>query len=152
MKHYMMIGFVFALVLSFAGCNPGDQNTETGEDVEYIPMRTNDGTDQHVSNDVKNILREYEEIKTVKAVNTPKTVIVAVEIKHSKRLKLEEHEKSYEEALQKAFPDMIIELSTDKKLVIEIDRLEHAIKEKSISRKKLEIKIQKLIKMMNKKT
>ncbi len=133
-------------------CSTPNEIGRSGTDVQYTPLSVSDGTDQHISNEVKKKLSEFDEINTIKAVNTPKTVIIAVEIDHNKRFKLETYKKKYSEAIIDEFPEMIVELSTDKKLVIEIDRLEQHIKDKQISQQQLEIKIQKLIKLMRKKT
>src|SRR5690606_29761018 len=70
---------------------------------------------------------EYEEITGIKAVNSDKEMIIAVQIKHMKRFFLAKHRKAWQKEMEKQFPGWKVELSTDKKIYLELDKLEEKI-------------------------
>src|SRR5699024_11624421 len=72
---------------------------------------------QTISNNIKDQLKKHDEITAIKAVNTPKTAVLAVEIDHLKRFKLADHRKTYKKEIEKAYPNLNVALSTDQKLI-----------------------------------
>src|SRR5690625_245780 len=116
------------------------------------PQIKKKNSDQQASNQTKEILSKYEDITTVKAANTDKVLLIAVEIEHNKRFNLDKIEKQLTKQMNKSFPDMKVVFSTDKKIIFELDEIEKDLHANKISDKELKQKIKHLISLTKEKT
>lgn len=105
--------------------------------------------DQHVSNESKKILINYEEVTKVHAINDDKVLIVAIEIHHHDRLRLNSLEKQFKKRIVKEFPGYEVTISLDKKIIMETHKLEKKIKNDSIKNKDLSKKMEDIINLSN---
>lgn len=122
------------------------------DSIELTKIATNKTIDQQASNQAKDILSKDEDITTVKAVNTDKLLLIAVEIEHNKRFNLDKIEKQLSKQMKKKFPDMKVEFSTDQKMIFELDELESNLQANKVSNKALKQKIQHLVSLMKEQT
>lgn len=149
MRNVKFIFLVMVLVLLLAACNNNSTTDPSqGDDGMDITKLSNESiTSQKPSNQAKDILRKHEEITVIKAINTREKLLIAIEIEHHERFTLAQLRDEYTKEMKDKFKDMKIELSTDKKISIELEKLEQQINEGSLSNKQLEKKVDKLIKL-----
>lgn len=141
------------LLLLIAGCGSNSTTHSTNDQVEFAKLSTNkESIEQQKSNQAKEILSTHDGLTNVYAVNSDKKLIVAFEIDHTKRFQLKNYEKKITKKIKKEFPKMDVNVSTDQKIVIEVDQLEQEIASGSISKKELNKKIKQLIKLSKEET
>jgi len=143
---------VLSLCLLITGCSAGQQTESGDKNVNVRHISIQNPINQNISNDIKDQLKKHEEITTIRAVNTPKTAVIAVEIDHMKRFKLADYRKTYKKEIETAYPNLKIELSTDQKLIKELDALEKKVKNNHISHKQLEKEVKHLVSLMKEQT
>ncbi|WP_077325845.1 YhcN/YlaJ family sporulation lipoprotein [Virgibacillus siamensis] len=151
MRVYRTI-IVFGLIFFLIGCSATDNSTGQEDGVNLSYITSNHKIDQHDSNRAKKMLHNQDPITSIHAVNTEKKLLIAIEIKHHHRFALSKIEKNLQKKVTKAFPNKKVELSTDKKMVIELNRLEKDIDSGNISKKKLNKKINQLVTLMHEQT
>src|SRR5699024_3871544 len=124
--HWYRTILAFGIIFLLIGCSTDPKMDTSADDdnIELTKIATNKAIDQQASNQAKDILSKYEDITTVKAVNTDKVMLIAVEIEHNKRFNLDKIEKQLTKQMNKSFPDMKVAFSTDKKIIFELDQLE----------------------------
>ncbi|ALX47305.1 YhcN/YlaJ family sporulation lipoprotein [Lentibacillus amyloliquefaciens] len=142
---------IFSLAGILIGCN--DPNPpEANDDINYSMISTNSSINQTAANQAKESLRQRDDITAIHAVNTDNKMILAFEIKHHKRFQLADLNKKIQKQLDEEFPDLDVEVSADKKLVLELKSLEKKINDRDISAKKLTKEVDRLINLKKDKT
>lgn len=116
-------------------------------DIQFTNVKTTQSLQQEAANTAKNILSQQENITAVKAVNSGKHLVIAFEIDHFKRFTLEKTRKKVQKQMDENFPDLDVIVSTDKKIILELERLEEEIFSDTISKKELDKKIEKIVKL-----
>lgn len=141
----LIIICVFLLLVS---CGKGPNMDSTSNiDIQFTNVKTTKSLQQETANTAKNILSQRENITTVKAVNSEKHLVIAFEIDHLKRFTLEKTRKKVQKQMDENFPDLDVIVSTDKKIILELERLEEEIFSDTISKKELDKKIEKIVKL-----
>lgn len=139
---------MISILLLSVGCGMNSKTDSTSNiDIEYTNSSTTNSLQQETANIAKKYLSENEDITSVKAVNSKKDLIVAFEIHHIKRFNLKKIRKKIQEEMDKEFSDFNVIVSTDKKIFLELDRLEEKVFSDSISKKELNKKIKELVKL-----
>lgn len=138
----------FILVFSF-GCSQQDSEDKSN-DIMNINNHTT--TNQELAAEAKQFLSKYEEVENVYAVQHRKDLLIAIDIEHEDRFQLDQLEKQLGKKLNNHFNNEKITLSTDQKLLFEIEELENKMANKKISSKELKKQIKKLKKLMKEKT
>lgn len=151
MNGYRII-ITIGLILFLTSCSTVDNSTTQEDGINLSYITSNHTFDQHASNRAKKMLSKHDPITSINAVNTDKKLLIAVEVQHRHRFRLAKIRKDLQKDMNKAFPDKKVEMSTDKKIVIELTRLEKAIDTNEISKKKLIKEINHLIKLMHEQT
>ncbi|TFJ94474.1 YhcN/YlaJ family sporulation lipoprotein [Lentibacillus salicampi] len=144
----LMLGIAISLI----SCTSNNDTSQNRHDANFDMISTSNAMDQSTANQAKKRINRRASVTEVHAVNTDKKLIIAFEIEHKKRFQLADIEKKVQKNMQKAFSDHKAEVSTDKKLVLEIDELEEKINQNEISNKKLKKEVDRLIKLMKEKT
>lgn len=152
LRTYLTLSFLLLAFLFGCKTEPDMRSSEGGVDIEYTKLSNTNAYDQQISNEAKHLLKKHKEITVLKGINTKKDLVMAFEVEQLERFHLNKLEKNYKKELKKKFPDMQIEISSDKKAVLELDQLEQALKEKDITEKELKKRIHHLIKLMKEKT
>jgi len=139
---------MICILLLLVSCGMGSNTDSTSNiDIEYTNLSTTQSLQQEAANTAKETLSENDDITSVKAVNSKKDIIIAFEIHHLKRFSLKKIRKKVQEEMDKKFPDFDVIVSTDKKIFLELDRLEEKIFSDSISKKELDKKVKELVKL-----
>lgn len=139
------------LLLGSCGMTSGpDSNSNI--DIEYTNLSTAQSLRQEAANTAKKMLSENEDITSVKAVNSKNDLIVAIEIHHLKRFNLQKIRKKVQKEMESKFSDLNVVVSSDKKIILELNKLEEKILSDSISKKALNNKIKKLVKLAKEQT
>jgi hypothetical protein len=145
--------FVLILAIGFiTGCtNNEDDGREIvqGSDIDLTKVKTTSPADQSISNKVKNKLIKRDDVTGVRGVNTDKKLFIALKITQFDRLHLKKIEKEVKDKLKKDYPDMEHEVSTDKKIYLELDELEKKLQEETLSKKKLKKEMKRIKGKMN---
>lgn len=149
-KHRIIV--TFGLILFLIGCTGGTDSSSQGTNDKFTQISNESPIDQSVSNQAKQLLSKNDDITTVKAVNTTKTLVIALEVHHNKRFQLAKTRKKLKKKLKKEFPDKKIELSTDRKAILELQRLEKKINASTLSKKKLKDEVKQLVNLLNEQT
>ncbi len=126
---------IFTTVLLLTACTNNDTaiQPEPKDDFELTKLSVRGVTDQQPSDQAKAFLSQYEEVSGVRAVNHNGTLVIAVDLRHYDRLFLEDIEKALYKDLQRNFTKMQITLSTDRKIFLELERLEKDILDDKLS-------------------
>ena len=139
---------LIALFLLLIGCGINPKiDTSTNDDIQFTKLNTEKSIEQHPSNKAKDKLSKHDEITSINAVNTDKDIIITIEVHHLKRFQLNKTKEKTIKEMEKEFPKMKVLVSTDKKIIIEIEQLEQDIYSDSISQKELAKKVKKLKKL-----
>ncbi|WP_068672545.1 hypothetical protein [Oceanobacillus sp. Castelsardo] len=154
--------FIFIIISSFIlfACennpqaeNQNDNNqNDNNQKIEVKNISANRLIDQTPSNEAKEILKNHNEVTGIKAANTATNLIIAVEIEHSRRLQLKEIKKELTEEVKKHFKNLHVELTVDKKIFLELDKLEKQIEANTIKPTKLGKEIDRITKLSKEKT
>lgn len=138
---------IFSFLLIGCGANntlnPLDEQEK--EQINLSKISTKQPINQAPANRAKDMLREHSEITAIYAVNTDKQLLVTIEIQHMQRFKLQQLKKQLTKKLEKAFPDLTVELSADKKIVMEMEKLEKNLEQKQYSKKELKKEVKRII-------
>lgn len=140
-KSILFISFALLLI----GCGPTPES-QGNNNIELNQISTtSNAIDQGPANQAKEYLSNYEEITSIKAANTSKKLMIAIEIEHHERFGLANFREKRKKEMKEKFPNMEVDLSTDKKIVLELDRIEKALESESVSKKELEKALDKVI-------
>jgi len=139
---------IICILLLFVGCGKKPNMESTSNiDIQFTNVKTTEALAQEKANTAKRTLSQHDHINTVKAVNSEKDLVIAFEIDHLKRFNLEKIRKRIQKEMDEKFPDLNVIVSTDQKIVLELDRLEEKIHSDSISKKELNKKLKKIVKL-----
>lgn len=150
-----LMAIIVVLLIMLASCKnepTTDTSTEERQQVELTKISTDQNIDQEPSNQAKEKLRNYEEITEVKAVNTKKDMLIAFDIEHHERFSLDQFEKELKKDMKKEFPDIKVHVSTDQKIILEVERLEEKLLKNDLSDKKLKKELKDIIKLSQEQT
>lgn len=145
------------IILLLIGCakaseplNP--QMNRTKEQIEFSTVNNASGLDQQPSNKAKELLTSFEELTKIYAVNSSNQMILAFDTKQINRLELASIRKNVKKRLEKQFPEVDIQVSSDAKILREIEKLESDIQSKQRSNKSIEKKVQEIISLSKEQT
>ncbi|TCP31781.1 sporulation lipoprotein YhcN/YlaJ [Scopulibacillus darangshiensis] len=146
--------FIPIIILSagLAGCSAHsgqDHNKNNGQFTEISNKKVND---QSVSNQAEQELAKRKDITKVRAVNTDKELLLAFKVLQHDRFRLIKIESQVKSGLSKKYPRYKINVSTDQKIFLEIERLEKEIKANKVDEDKLKKTLNHLKKLMKEKT
>ncbi|WP_249869952.1 hypothetical protein [Oceanobacillus saliphilus] len=152
-KTTSIIYFCTTLLLVACGnVQPMDTGQNTDDFADITKISNEYLISQKPSNQAKEMLRKHEEITAVRAVNTEDSIVIAIEVEHHERFTLAETRKKYKKEMEDKFKDKKVEFSTDKKIVLELEKLEQDITNNTITKKELEKKVKQIIKLTKEQT
>lgn len=147
----LIISFLSCFILFGCDNELGADNTNK-QDIEVKNISANNIINQEPSNKAKELLIKHDAVTGIKAANTTKKLIVAVEIQHSKRFQLKQIKKKLMKELKNNFNDYKVELTIDKKIYLELEKLEEQIQSQKIKPDKLKKEIDRITKLSKEKT
>lgn len=150
----MRLPSIIICLILLAGCtnNAAPMNSKNTDDINLTKISTVNNYSQVPSNQAKDDLGRNEEVISVKAVNTDNMIVIGVEIEHLERFNLAENREKYKKEMKKKFKDMDVELSTDMKINIELEKLEKDIRDEKISNKKLKSELKRIAELSKEQT
>src|SRR5699024_7315267 len=141
LKHIKHIIILAGCLFMLAACTnkPIDQNIkqQNNQGLELNKINANSPVDQQSANRAKHLLNKYEEIKSVRAVNLDKQLLVGVQLKHHDRFNKNDIEKKITKDINKHFTDLKITISNEEKKNIETKKNDHKSKHKNNIKKKI---------------
>lgn len=147
---------VMISLLFLIGCsNKNDDSAlkpSNDQPLELTKLSTQGVTDQQPSNQAKHFLSQFPEVSQVRAVNVGGDLFVAVNIRQRDRFSLDKIESDLRKKIIEEQPNMDVTLSTDKKFIVELEKLEKQIDKKELSKEKLQKKVDKLKKLSKEET
>lgn len=141
----------FLCVISILGACQNQTNegaTTSDSNLDLKKITTEKGSDQTPANQAKEKIIQREDIKGVRAVNTEKELLMAIEVPSFDRFRLPKIEKDVKKALQKQFSNKKIAVSTDQKIYLELGQLEKSLQKDKLTEKETKKKLTKLKKLM----
>ncbi|THG89173.1 hypothetical protein AJ85_19160 [Alkalihalobacillus alcalophilus ATCC 27647 = CGMCC 1.3604] len=131
---------LFVLIILMSGC----QNTSTNEPMPQSLMVNNVTFDQMKANESKKELMKMNEIIDVHAVSFEDKIYVAPKVKQFSRFRLKEIRKEGFDKIKAQYSEDEIHVSTDKKVYMELEKLEKEMKDKSLKEKDLKERLKKI--------
>lgn len=120
--------------------------------LEFTKLSTNSKDDQRTANEAREFVSKFDEVTDVRAIHHDDQLLIAVKVNHFDRFDLKDIEKKLKKSTNNSFQDVNITLSTDKKLFIEIEKLENELQNDSLSKKELSKRINKLRNLLKEET
>ena len=148
---------IFLLILTIiglgSGCNENqNQSGDNNKDLSISQVHTSKPIDQSVANHAKEKMITKDEISDVKAVNTDKELLVAIKVENFNRFRLKKIEKTVKSDLEKMYPNHKVFVSADKKMFLELEKLEQKLEKNNTNMKDLKKDLKKLKSLMKEQT
>lgn len=140
--------FYFLIIFSLIGCQT---NNHTLKEPSFTKISTTNH-DQHLSNQIKEYLASDKNLSMINAVNAGKDVIVTIDIPHIKRFKLATIRKKLEKDIKEEFNLNNVRVSTDQKIIIELDKLENRIERSEMTAEEIKSEVDRIIKLSKEET
>ncbi|WP_416149658.1 hypothetical protein ACM26V_01285 [Salipaludibacillus sp. HK11] len=134
-----MITLAIILLISVSGCEQAGQ-----KDFESQSVDNAEKISQTVAKEAEKIAEELEQVEEATAVSQDKDVYVHLKVSGFDRLFLKDVRKKAKDKLERANPDGKVEVSTDKKLELELTELKHKLSDQKISKKQLKDDLKKV--------
>jgi hypothetical protein len=134
-KHFIAI---IIGVMILGGCGP------QAETIQPLQVGNQAIVAQEKADEAKQILLSMEEVLEVKGVVNKQGIYLAPRVKHFDRFHLNDIRKRGHENVAKRFPKETVHVSTDKKIYMELEKLEQELKKKTISEKRFSTKLKEL--------
>lgn len=145
-------GLFLTIFLLLSACtNTAQQETNTQEE-EFSVIHTSTAYQQDISNKLKTYMEQNESFNEVYAVNSDSQILIAVIPKHQDRFQLKDFRKELEKDLNDEIHPLKLELSTDQKIALELEKLEDKLKNTALSKKQLNKELERIIKLSKEQT
>lgn len=148
--------FIALVLIIFSGCLNKDKNLtlepKGNQPMGLVKLASDEKIDQQPSNNAKELLSNYEEISGVRAVNHNNQLVVAVDVDHDDRFNLDNIERDVSKKIKRDFSNMKVTISTDQKILLELEDLENALQKNNISEKELKKRLQEIKKLSKEQT
>lgn len=149
MKHIKIL-LSLIVMMSLAGCT--DQNAKESDPKPSVTnVHSKTVVSQSPSVTAREEIKKRKDVSNVKAVNTEKELLVALEIEQFDRLHIKKTVKEVKSKLKKTFPNHKVEVTADSKIFLEIDKLQSKIEKNKLDTKTLKKEHKDLKKLMNEK-
>lgn len=146
--HLKKIIILLSFTMFLVGCTHQESSYQEKPNIEHLSTNSY----QQASIQAKELLMNKDDLKAIHAVNTDDTLLVTIEVPHHERFSLVDISKQYQKELEKAFPDYTVELSTDKKIILETAELEEKAAENKLTKDEMKKKMEKIIHLSKEQT
>ncbi|WP_020154839.1 hypothetical protein [Caldibacillus debilis] len=141
-----------AFFTALSGCSQGEGKAVAGNMNEAAAVSHDDGEEREKAEQMKEAALSMKEMKNVCLVKGKKQTVLAFQVYHRHRFRMEKIQKDLSEEMKKRFPDEKITVSYDFKIFLETSRLIHKIRSGTISGEKAEKEIGRIVRLNNEKT
>lgn len=145
-----IILLIFFLLLS--ACTNTAQPKQNANEEKFSVIHTSTAYQQDTSNKVKAYIERNEAFNEVYAVNSDSQILIAVIPEHQERFQLKDFRKELEKELKDEIQPIKLELSTDRKIALELGKLEEKLKNNTLSKKELHKELERIIKLSKEQT
>ncbi|GGA87682.1 lipoprotein [Ornithinibacillus halotolerans] len=143
-------------IILLTGCNKNDDSAISNNDsfINITQISSEQIYDQKYANEAKQLLSQKDSIKKVLAVNSDDLLIIGIEIPHHERFNLAKINKELSKEMDEHFKDdeLNVELATDKKIILELEKLENKLMNNNITREKLNKELKHISKLLKEQT
>ncbi|WP_193063262.1 hypothetical protein [Oceanobacillus oncorhynchi] len=143
------IALLLLFILFLVGCNHQNESSYS-ENPNIKHLSTNSSQDP--ATQAKELLINKDDITAVHAVNTDDTLLVTIEVPYHERFSLQDKTEVYQKELEQTFPDFTIELSTDKKIILETAKLEEKMDNQTLTKEEIKKKMKEIIHLSKEQT
>lgn len=151
LKKLIMLSCLFLFLFGCTNNDPTYQSSKK-DNLELTKLKSDVPVDQQPSNQAKEYLSHFEEVSAVRAVNHEGELVIAVDINHHDRFQLDHLEKELTKDVKKNFSNMDITFSTDRKILLELKKLEEDIQANRISQDDIKERLKAIKKLSNEET
>lgn len=132
----MKVLISLVVMMSLAGCT--EQKAKESEPKPSVTnVHSNTLVSQSPSVTAREEIKKRKDVSNVKAVNTDKELLVALEIEQYERFHIKKTVKEVKAELKRNFPSYKIEVTADSKIFLELDKLQRKMKKDRLDNKML---------------
>lgn len=142
-QRIIIFSCIMIIMMVVSGCN-NTNNTSEHNKTNITNISYEQKKDVNTSADVENLLMEEKEVHKAIAVSTDKKILIAVEINQMERFRLEDIEKRLKKRIEDQYPKHDVDLSTDKKIFLELEKLKTKMNENNLSKKKIKEELKRI--------
>lgn len=151
-----VIGSVITLFL-IVGCAKSTNHLEqqmnhTEEQIKFSTVKNETNVSQEPANKAKEIVASMDETTEIYAVNSKNDLVLAFDVTQMHRFELETFKKDVKKILDTELTNENIEVSTDEKIRLELQKLEEDLNKKDLTHQTLEKKIKHIISLSKEET
>lgn len=140
-KQLMILTCLCVIITGLVACGQRDQ-------VRPMMVGHDAVADQTNADQAKQVIASMEEVVDVKGVSLEDKIYVAPQVRHRSRFNLEGIRKEGFERIKKRHPDATVYFSTDKKIYMELEKLEQQLQKRTISKGRLKKRLGELEELM----
>lgn len=144
MKRTWIIIFLLLLIGSACQEETTEENGENNNGTNPSILRTATKHEQRTSEQAEAIVHKEHEFKEVTAVNSDDLIVIGVDPLHHDRFRLNEFRNDLKNNIESSFKSYDVELSTDKKIILELNKLKEQLKEESVSQAQLKKELERI--------
>jgi len=122
------------------------------DDLELTKLSSYGIYDQNPANKAKDMLSKHDGVSRLRAVNDRNDLVIGVGVRQHKRFSLKEIENEMRKELNEYFSDLEVTISTDKKILLELKKLEEGIENDELTNEQLEEKLTKIKRLSKEET
>lgn len=153
MSNILKRSIILFLALGLASCQGINDGAAEKKQHPIIKVAHQQKTAQkQVAERAAKKVLEIDEIKKARAVTTDKTLLMAFDVYHLNRFRIKRIEKEVKADLKKMFPDKNIKVSHDRKIMLEVEKLQQKMEQNELDQKELNKNVKKITKLMKEKT
>lgn len=147
-KVFLRCGVYLLVILGLlAGCKENMDSVKS-QSTSITKISSKKSTNQTVANHAEELLIKRDDVTGVRGVNTDKDLLIAIKVPQMDRLQLSTIEKNVKEELTKEYPDHKIQVSTDQKIFLELDKLEKKLEKGKTGEKELKKELDNIKSLM----
>lgn len=144
MQLMLMLGAV-AFVCSACGST---SSKTPGKNANIVPTKWEKPISQSPARQAEHIIKKKKGVTEVHAVNSKKDLMVAMKLKTFYRLSSQQMVDKFQKSLEKRFPDLKVQVSSDRKIFMEISSLQKQLKQGKVGSQGLDSKMKRIDKFM----
>lgn len=142
MKYWKVLSVLFLLLQILSACGGGDFKERVEDTVTQTSTKKKEKSDKEKR--AEEIAIDFKEVKGAVAFDSEDELLVAFHVTQYQKFFTEKIEAKVKKALEKEFPDENVIVSHDLKIRLEIERLRKDIKEKNLTEKEINKRIEKI--------
>jgi len=146
---YFTIMLLTAFLLLTAGCSQKGHQDRLAliKATNPAPLHISKQDSANAVQSIKKDVRSFPEIYDVAVIKGKRTTLIAYKVKHMQRFRMKAIEKRLNNRLEKKYPNEKFTVSSDYKIFLEVIRLQEKMKNRDISKKQAEKRMNKIIKL-----